>query len=281
MTEQTPPADATTDALHFDFERNLPEVIYHYTDATGLKSILERGVFWATSYHSLNDRDEYRKGFEIVDRTVNDQLRTYPGAEGRIWGKLGEVEYMDEFFVTSFTDLEDDLGMWRGYGNGGYSIGLRTDPLRQYLTALHVSPGILGRVQYETEPIERATAQVMKAAHDGSPTVEAAHANAVALFYKSPEWEIEREIRWAGIRHGHDAPEPALIRPGRYGLARYLEIPDTARPYLEGILDSITVGPGPFQTESLESLKRLKQDLTFYFRVGQRPDVRASEISAR
>jgi hypothetical protein len=43
-------------------DRDLPEVLYHYTDIKGLQGIWEEGQIWATDSRYLNDTSELRLG---------------------------------------------------------------------------------------------------------------------------------------------------------------------------------------------------------------------------
>jgi hypothetical protein len=54
-------------------KREVPPVIYHYTNDLGLRGILETGVFWLTDIFNLNDPSELRHGFS---HRVNPSLKS-------------------------------------------------------------------------------------------------------------------------------------------------------------------------------------------------------------
>ena len=41
-----------------EMSKEVPDVLYHYTDSGGLKGILSSGKIWATDIHYLNDKSE-------------------------------------------------------------------------------------------------------------------------------------------------------------------------------------------------------------------------------
>jgi hypothetical protein len=44
--------------------------LYHYTNATGLRGIIESQKFWFTSYRHLNDPSELTHGMDIAHRLL-------------------------------------------------------------------------------------------------------------------------------------------------------------------------------------------------------------------
>jgi hypothetical protein len=115
------------------FGRPLPEEIWHYTDAGGLIGILQSGKIWTTQVTCLNDTLEQRYFGDLVHGAVKERRKqnTDPVLEP-LFRVADEVLEAPDFtavsqFVACFSEAEDDLGQWRGYGGGecGYAIGLR------------------------------------------------------------------------------------------------------------------------------------------------------------
>lgn len=114
------------------------DTVYHYTNPTALKSIIETGTLWATNILYLNDQKEFKYAIELFDKIIQESnssfienLRDSQRYKDFIEGQhtFGSV------YITSFTfdkSLQDStsnnsnkLSMWRGYcPNGGYAIGL-------------------------------------------------------------------------------------------------------------------------------------------------------------
>lgn len=135
-----------------------PEILYHYTTASGLVNIIQSQTLWATNAEFLNDaqelkfgRDELRKellrqadglspeGSDVIDAdytraTVMRSAANHLGPPGLFAG--GQYHFV---YVTCFCGVDDLLSRWQGYGgSGGYAIGFRSARLR------HVRPAEAG-----------------------------------------------------------------------------------------------------------------------------------------
>ncbi|MBI5085386.1 MAG: DUF2971 domain-containing protein [Acidobacteria bacterium] len=117
-----------------------PNEVFHYTDWLGLKGIVETGSIWATERTFLNDRSERDHALNIVQRFLRELGE---GDENHTFVPTLVVgNYLQgKLFVTSFSEAQDSLGMWRGYGpvGGGFAIG------RELRCS---SKAILGKVTY-------------------------------------------------------------------------------------------------------------------------------------
>lgn len=130
--------------------------LFHYTDSTGLKGILNEKCLWATHFRFLNDLTEgnilekqFCSFFELEvhefllssdfrDMLNNKKARYYENpsvaasktAKGIYNGIMAAVEGTIAFFVVSLSNHNQpnvtrngQLSQWRGYGdNGGYCI---------------------------------------------------------------------------------------------------------------------------------------------------------------
>lgn len=120
------------------------DLVWHYTDAAGMLSILRTDTVWATSSEFLNDRGEVQLGHQLAEERMQERARLEPDS---IYGRLGALLRQDResgsrpepddagaiFFVLSASSAPDSLAMWRNYGGAGesYAIGLDpTQPLR-------------------------------------------------------------------------------------------------------------------------------------------------------
>lgn len=124
------------------------KVIYHYTNASALLSILNgegnssrEGVLWVSEALFLNDSQELLAGRDElvaqlndyadapgVDSTVSTMSSRPPSdiarraAEGLLnTGTMTPLPY--RAFITCFCENPDLLSQWRSYGEAGYSIG--------------------------------------------------------------------------------------------------------------------------------------------------------------
>lgn len=113
---------------------------YHYTDAAGLKGILESGSLWATNIAYLNDPLEvdYSRSFckeFLRNRMQSEHIESFKtlleGVRRTIAG-FPDLLFPDELqFAISFSLDGDLLSQWRAYADHGrgYSVGFLNQEL--------------------------------------------------------------------------------------------------------------------------------------------------------
>jgi hypothetical protein len=254
--------------------RGLPNELWHYTNAEGLVGILKSGTIWATQVACLNDTLEQRYFGDLVhsavkelrakntDKRIEVLLRiTDLGLAAREFSTAGH-------FVACFSEVEDALGQWRGYGGGqcGYAIGfaptqvLEATQLRQGLLApmnydanvqAHVVKDVLRMAQkYFLDGLSRENIDIEKWALD----LVIAFGNELDVFasvFKHPKFlgEVERRIVTLLRTGEHVALE---FHQKQTLLARHLPI-DISQT-VDGPrclpITSVYIGPGPSQQVS-------------------------------
>jgi hypothetical protein len=128
---------------------NLPEVVYHYCNATAFYSILTKRALWLGSVLCMNDYMEQRHLLGKAKRLLKELAE---GETGRFVSPL--IRYFDRAKLTPFAcclSMEGDLlSQWRAYADDGkgFSIGFRSDDLRQ-AAARHSHPVAVWSVEYE------------------------------------------------------------------------------------------------------------------------------------
>lgn len=123
-------------ALNFKGDK----ILWHYTNGAGLQAILESGAIYATQVSCLNDSSEIRYGSSLFKNALIALLPKYAGNAEVESGLKDYIKLLEEepdhpnhapspFFVTCFSEEEDDLTQWRSYcgGENGYAIGLSID----------------------------------------------------------------------------------------------------------------------------------------------------------
>lgn len=283
------------------FARPLPSEIWHYTNADGLIGILKSGLIWSTQISCLNDTLEQRyfgnlahAALKVLQAQNTDQrlavlLRIANEAlSNRDFTTAGR-------FVACFSEVEDDLSQWRGYGGGecGYAIGFRTDGI---LEAVKARPGaLLLPMNYDDKAQEFLVNDVLRVAQvyflqglkRGLPNIEiwardflvafATELDIFACFIKYPKFsaEIERRITTFLQPGERDALE---FRQKRTLLARHLplDLGATVNGVRRLPITRIYVGPGPSQQVSRISVG----DLLLKYRY-QNIMVETSKVSYR
>jgi hypothetical protein len=130
---------------------DVPDILYHYTDAAGFHGICRSGSLWASDAAFLNDSSELEYTSSVLEHVVSELKAEYsddpaPQAVLHAMTDLITDDLRPDFdvCVSCFCPDGDLLSQWRGYpaNGGGYAIGFRT-------SALLKTPGMMRRVLYE------------------------------------------------------------------------------------------------------------------------------------
>lgn len=105
------------------------DILYHYTDASGLLGIISSHRLWATDVAFLNDPSEGK----LFPQHLLELMRQKEGGltplEARIVDQmtigLKQKAFPSHRYSVSFCEDGDLLGQWRGYGSfgAGYAVG--------------------------------------------------------------------------------------------------------------------------------------------------------------
>ena len=149
-----------------------PQTLFHYTDAAGLKGIIESGVLRGTHISFMNDSSEYLHAVSLLTQEI-DQIRSTESDPVRI-GFLEEIkgpvsltrpQDAGPYFVACLSAKENSLNQWRAYGRGqgGYSIGFDYTKLGQGMQAL---TGLLAPVIYDPSQQSKLVRDILQWALD-------------------------------------------------------------------------------------------------------------------
>jgi Protein of unknown function (DUF2971) len=125
------------------FGQSAVNEVWHYTNADGLIGMLKSGEIYTTQIACLNDSLEYRYFGDVVHKVIREKLKSPADPDILAFLRVADEglatsDYSAEgHFVACFSEVEDDLSQWRGYGGGecGYSIGFRFDGLMEAVNA--------------------------------------------------------------------------------------------------------------------------------------------------
>jgi len=259
------------------FGRALTPEIWHYTTAEGLIGILKTGRIWSTQVTCLNDALEQRYFSSLVHDAVKVRRAATTDPDISILLRIAdEALTKADFaavgnFVACFSEIEDDLGQWRGYGGGecGYAIGFRTEGILEAIK----DRAILLPMHYEDQGHRFLVDEVLRLAETyfqqglqrGLPDKErwaqefiVAFAQALDIFasmVKHPKFASESERRIAiNLQFGQHVEME--FRQKKTLLARHLPF-DLTVPVGDQRRLPITrlfVGPGPSQRVSQVSV---------------------------
>lgn len=104
----------------------VPTSLFHYTDANGLKTILETGAMYASPTFSTNDPSELMYGWKIVEEVCAELLVKNENNTTSI--KLSNaIKYPTNFpilHLMCFSTDGDNLSQWRSYADNGNGFSL-------------------------------------------------------------------------------------------------------------------------------------------------------------
>lgn len=236
---------------------DLPELLFHYTDAKGLLGILQHRVLWATDIFCLNDSTEVAHLFDQLKDAfaevatgdailVSDSLAHFGDLAMNI------ARQLHAFYVTCFSETRDLLSQWRGYANGigGFALGFDRHGL-----AMDDGSLLPEKVSYDASgqrDFYRYTVADVVQHYD--PADEGWWATAMSEFfrgilqdaphYKDPAFREEREWRIVA-RHAQSSISSVKFRSSStISVIPYVELDITDR---DGVLPlkEIMIGPCP------------------------------------
>lgn len=265
--------------------RSKQKIIYHYTTQQGLLGIIRDSALWATHIFYLNDTSELIEPLRIAEDAIKEYEKQLPESEfqekkERIEKIYAYVSYSSclffKMFVASFSENEDSLSQWRGYGTYGsaYAIGFDIDKLRETIPSefqLYACDYPCGAGEYE-DKIKKAILETLEASEEQSKYynfLKTAATTKLNCFREEKEWRIISSGRIP------DDDENICFRPGKSMIIPYYTVQ-------LGDLSSIAeIRIGPCQNKELakDAVYRLKEK--FDLKNLRKQDIRTSSIPYR
>jgi len=192
----------------------MPNVIYHYCNAQGLKGIIEGKAIWLSDVRCCNDYMEHNWLKEKYDYKI-DSLRAQEESEYHSALAAEKANYREHLaFVACFSTHGDVLSQWRAYAEDGAGFAIGFDPryfkfspsLPTYGSDVSVTCGLLP-VCYDEIEQNQLIEQILdeyrqKALLGATPAdlrevAEACYFNLqmISIFCKNPAFKEENEWR--------------------------------------------------------------------------------------
>ncbi len=252
----------------------LPELLFHYTNSSGMRGILESSRLWATNYRFLNDASEVAYGMTLFESIAQARLTKAENnvvAEflGRALHTANAFDGMFDCYIACFCERDDLLNQWRAYAGsgGGYALGLKAKEIGRRWGQLNTTQDfVLRKVVYDEELQRKLIAEVLNLTSlvlsEATQAVSVLDANnliarccqfvrtevADYLFcFKHPAFAVEEEWRLCHIVSPGEE-EHVLFRDGPYGLTPYVSLdpsPMAGVHHNKLPLARITHGPVP------------------------------------
>lgn len=272
-----------------DLNNKITAPLYHYTDANGLKSIVEGETIYFTSYGHLNDPGEITFGIGVTTALLEEIGQQNDKRIKLFCDMLIDLFTHDNmrtafgFFIASFSRDGDDLGQWRAYGDNGrgFALGIapevfqakagrQADPTNNYVVLPVVYgvdegralllPGIAKVVEQVAE-ILTSEADAMQDPNVGMPffdeMAKALIASELVLYsmtIKHEAYRHEREVRLALVGQTNHLASKVLTCTRRSEIVPYIAVKmPLAAP---DSIAEVVVGPAasPNSEDSVKSL---------------------------
>lgn len=259
---------------------DLPDHLYHYTDAAGLIGMLSGGKVWATDYRFLNDKSEFQHTKDLLKEVIAQRLQSESDdLQAKMYAQIlnfETLEPLDDRFVFSMSEEGDDLSQWRGYARDGlgFTIGFCARSIYEMSEPEDASFG-MSRIEYDRDRqvsvISRLLAELenelrKRAAKRGANVDELAEeaaswfswaADGRAAANKHSSFRMEKEWRLVGIVPKPDDERDIKVRSSGLRLVQYIELQlskdkDAALP-----IRKIGIGPGFRGTEEVHAVRAL------------------------
>ena len=144
------------------FDESLPPTIWHYTTLEKFKQIIASNQIWFTHVSSLNDMSEVEYAAnisrELLDKfTASSELTL---REKRLLQRarsgLLEKNNDSSWFISSFTEENDDLNQWNAYGDhgNGVAIGFGTLELIRFFSNSPNDRPMICQVCYDIDKLQ-------------------------------------------------------------------------------------------------------------------------------
>lgn len=144
------------DGTHPPDPASIPDVLYHYTNASGLHGMLGSGSIWLSHYRYLNDTSEIQHTESLLREVLSAALESTPSdISSKILSQLVDKRSLSsdfDIYIFSLSEQKDSLSQWRGYASEGrgFTMGLDTKELLKHKKKKEVDGGFdLFRVEYD------------------------------------------------------------------------------------------------------------------------------------
>jgi len=110
--------------------------LYHYTNAAGIRGIIESQKLWFTSYQHLNDPSELIHGMDVAHKLLEEIGERSGDGVVQMFCRLVDDIFQHRnftdtfgFYMASLSRADNDLGQWRAYADNGRGFALGLAPL--------------------------------------------------------------------------------------------------------------------------------------------------------
>lgn len=203
--------------------KRMPRYFYQYSALASFKGIIESNNIWATHWAYLNDAKELKKGLEIAHIVISEMNKMKKFKTNLELFSILE-EFINHFayretidpidaYVLCFSEENDKLNLWRGYGNGYNSIVTGYNTAKLKINEKIAGHPFMGKIVYAEDRQKRMMTRYISKFYENMakiykrfPKQESEMRNLIAghfaagilflsLFMKDKYWSEEKEWR--------------------------------------------------------------------------------------
>jgi hypothetical protein len=263
-------------------------IVYHYTSAKVLHSILKNRELWATDLEYVNDSQEIKyalekltevliieidkspDAFEVVLRTMNTRPAETMEYMLKILSNLQEYDgvLLDRAYAVCFSSYGDLLSQWRAYGGtDNYSIGFYKNKLNEIMHQFTPSskPQLV-KVRYgideEVEHNLKKFVETLKAysARPGLSALSKYKSELLQILATVKHKAFVEEAEWRLLTTGQPVDE-LHFRSSNFGNIPYIKL-----GFPENSIANIRIGPGSNTVLKRQALIQLVNKYAPYIR---------------
>lgn len=247
-----------------------PDLLWHYTNLSGLMGIIASQELWATDIRYLNDSTEFAYGRDQVLQVLREKEQIVKKSEPLV--ELAEMledtlkKRTVHNYVVCFSEHRDALSLWRGYGHQGYALGFDRKEIESRFQPRILSDlrqPHLTKLAYDQEEqvaLIRTAIEEYRLTQKSTPEEVAGlgiHLYALIGELKHPAFKDECEVRLTFQRSDGVAAD-VRFRESALGPTPFISLPLLQPGHPEATpIRQVLVGPTPHPDEALEGVKQL------------------------
>lgn len=122
-----------------EYNPEVPDVIYHYCTVDAMLSILQNHCLWMCDLEKTNDKTELKYFYEQMSKIFDVFAQKYKPQYGNklvkihivlkkaieeLYNRTAYIKQISKDYVCCFSEEEDLLSQWRGYGADGNGVAI-------------------------------------------------------------------------------------------------------------------------------------------------------------
>lgn len=268
-------------------KRKPPEILYHYTNNSGLLGIIDSKSLHLTDMSFLNDPYEVEFGFieshkmliykmieEYKKEESSEKVRKFIALIQKKMNEFSKILKTIDIYIICFCTNRDLLSQWKGYSNlgEGFAVGFQTSRITEIVEKNENI--FFNRVIYSEKEFNDILKKfydeiIIKLAIDNNLDADEDSffviyiLTLLSIFYKNSSFKEEKEWRLVYLNKKDESKDNLIFKSSKYGISTHykLSIEDLS------IINKIIIGPKYNSFMNKKSLRLLKENKKMNFSI--------------